>query len=198
MHVSMNLTKSCFHQSHAFAKSIRQGSNFLEMLQPQLLSVAALSVSQFPARCFRTEKLGGYVAENYRAYTFLAPWMLYFLDDYKHENSVGSTEGLPPDGKPLSKWRKNELSLWLSTEQVQFNPKMTANELRGLVRMVRSTNECCDSNERRDQLMEDSNGDFTRVNTNNSIRLVRRLTKTLNEINSCVFTSDIRRKMAKN
>ena len=53
------------------------------MSQQYIKLIDDLKVAAFPVMNFKTESMGGYVAENHRAYMQLAPWIFRWVNEYK-------------------------------------------------------------------------------------------------------------------
>jgi hypothetical protein len=64
-------------------------------------SVHSLRLPFVPCRTLKNEKIGGWVAENYRAFTMISPWLFICLSD---DEFAPSGIVLPPSGKLRSKW----------------------------------------------------------------------------------------------
>jgi hypothetical protein len=74
MHMAMNTQKAVFKLLLQWCANLEHGQTLRTRLKPLVDSVQGLRLPFVPVRMFKNEKFGGYVAENYRALTHLAPW----------------------------------------------------------------------------------------------------------------------------
>ena len=96
MHLGMNVSKHCEHASFNWAKEI-PGFSCAELIggaQQYIKAIDSLKVSTFPVMQFKTDSMGGYVAENHRAYMQLAPWTFRWINQYKDERKQSWIEKL--------------------------------------------------------------------------------------------------------
>jgi len=100
-------------------------------VRPYFQAIKNLRVSSFPALTFKTEKLGGYVAENYRTYMQIAPWAYRIIE--KATLPEFDLEELKDRKKADKTWRKNECHAFLYARNIETKSKMTLNELILLV-----------------------------------------------------------------
>ena len=84
MHLGMNTSKHCEQASFIWAKDI-PGFSCVEMIagaQQYIKSINSLKLADFPVMQFKTDSMGGYVAENHRAYIQIAPWCFRWINEY--------------------------------------------------------------------------------------------------------------------
>ncbi len=82
MHLAMNTQKAVLKLVLQWASDLDRGPALRKLLQPLVESVQVLRLPYLPCRMFKNEKFGGFVAENYRAFVMLSPWLFRcILDD---------------------------------------------------------------------------------------------------------------------
>ena len=129
MHLTMNCSKHIITQQFAWAQRVKDLSQ-AEMIKEAgqyFKAVKNLQVSSFPAIPFKTDKLGGYVAENYRTYMQIAPWAYRFIE--KASLLTCDLEELKRRKKADTKWKKNECHAFLYARNIETKSKMTLKEL---------------------------------------------------------------------
>lgn len=136
MHGSMNSVKHLTRTKFAWAKGASNYSchSMIEEAQAPIKSVGSLHLSEFPALLFKTEKMGGYVAENYRTYLHLSPWMFHHIDE--HESSLNQFSAVASSSSPTENWCRADIRNWLLMRGVNSNQRMTRKELLGLARQT--------------------------------------------------------------
>ena len=134
MHLGMNISKHCEHASFNWAKQIPGFScaELIEGAQQYIKAIDSLKVGTFPVMQFKTDSMGGYVAENHRAYMQLAPWTFRWINQYKDERKESWIEKL--DIKKLNRWTKKDMQGYLSLRDVSFHQSCHKNELTNLVK----------------------------------------------------------------
>ncbi len=130
MHLAMNTQKAVLILVLHWASSLDKGTELKKRLQPMIESVHNLRLPFAPCRTFKNEKFGGWVAENYRAFTMIAPWLFSCLSDDEFAPRVIV---LPPSGKLRSKWTIKENKAWLRVRGIKVSPKTTAEKLKKIV-----------------------------------------------------------------
>ena len=85
---------------------------------------------------FKTDSMGGYVAENHRAYMQLAPWTFRWINQYKDERKQSWIEKL--DINKIYRWTKKDMQGYLSLRDVTFQQNSHKNELTNLVKASRN------------------------------------------------------------
>ena len=138
MHLGMNVSKHCEHASFNWAKEI-PGFSCAELIggaQQYIKAIDSLKVSTFPVMQFKTDSMGGYVAENHRAYMQLAPWTFRWINQYKDERKQSWIEKL--DINKIYCWTKKDMQGYLSLRDVTFQQNNHKNELTNLVKASRN------------------------------------------------------------
>ena len=138
MHLGMNVSKHCEHASFNWAKEI-PGFSCAELIggaQQYIKAIDSLKVSTFPVMQFKTDSMGGYVAENHRAYMQLAPWTFRWINQYKDERKQSWIEKL--DINKIYRWTKKDMQGYLSLRDVTFQQNSHKNELTNLVKASRN------------------------------------------------------------
>lgn len=138
MHLAMNTQKAVFKLMLQWCANLDHGQTLRTRLQPLVDSVQALRLPFLPVRMFKNEKFGGFVAENYRALTHLAPWLFRcFLED----KFAPTILVLPPENKPRTQWTMKENKGWLRSRGIKIPTKIKAAELTELVETYHATPE---------------------------------------------------------
>jgi hypothetical protein len=79
---------------------------------------------------FKNDKFGGSVAENYRAFTMLSPWIFRCLLDKEFKPPLPV---LPPHAKHRNKWTMKENAAWLKVRGIKIAQKSSASERKSQV-----------------------------------------------------------------
>jgi hypothetical protein len=130
MHLAMNTQKAVLKLVLHWASGSDNGSALRKRLLPLVTSVQALRLPYIPCRMFKNDKFGGFVAENYRAFTMLSPWLFRCLlaDEFAPRVIV-----LPSLDKPRSKWTVKENTAWLRVRGIKVPTNTTAAERTAIV-----------------------------------------------------------------
>lgn len=130
MHLQMNYIHHNLSFTFSWAKTISKGAQLIRELSPHLINAKSTNVDGFKVIPIRTDKFGGYVAENYRCLNLLAPWIFKIVE---HENmKEPDVEAVPdPLQKPFHTWRISHLKTWLllrlpSLERMLTKPELVA------------------------------------------------------------------------
>ena len=113
MHNHQNSGKAVWDFITTWTSSIGKTKSLVETAQIPILKVQKLRSEFYKAMTFNTDKLGSYVAENWRTLIAISPWALRFLVDYK-----SAPIELPPDDLVPSKWRKNHNIAYLYSQGI--------------------------------------------------------------------------------
>ena len=134
MHLGMNVSKHCEHASFNWAKQIPGFScaELIEGAQQYLRAIDSLKIASFPVMQFKTDSMGGYVAENHRAYMQLAPWTFRWINQYQDERERNWIQEL--NIKDLQSWTKRDMHGYLSLRGVAFNHRSLKPELMNMVK----------------------------------------------------------------
>ena len=129
MHLGMNASKHCEQASFLWAKDIPRlsSADLILGVQKYIRAIDSLKMADFPVMQFSTDCMGGYVAENHRAYMQLAPWAFRWIHNYKDERSNHWLQSLNID--QVHNWSKKDMLSWLSVRRVPINRKMLKQEL---------------------------------------------------------------------
>ncbi len=130
MNFAMNTQKAVMRLVLHWAADLDNGTTLIKHLQPMIQSVQELRLPFVPCRMFKNAKFGGFVAENYRALTMLAPWLFRCL---LANAFVPKPIVLPPTNKPRSKWTSRENTAWLKVRGIVVPAKMPAVVRRSIV-----------------------------------------------------------------
>ena len=129
MHLSMNASKQCEASCFLWAKNMPKFScsEMISGVQKYIKSIDNLKLSDFPVMQFKSESMGGYVAENHRAYMQIAPWSYRWIHACSDGRGRNWMENLKIS--EINNWSKDELVTWLSVRGVSVSRKMTQKEL---------------------------------------------------------------------
>ena len=129
MHLSMNASKQCEASSFLWAKNMPKFScsKMITGVQKYIKSIYNLKLADFPVMQFKSDSMGGYVAENHRTYMQIAPWSYRWIHAYCDGRKSNWIQSLKVT--EVSTWTKNEAISWLSVRGVSVNRKMTHKEL---------------------------------------------------------------------
>jgi hypothetical protein len=130
MHLALNTQKAVLKLVLHWASSLDKGTELKKRLQPMIESVHNLRLPFVPCRTFKNKKFGGWVAENYRAFPMISPWLFSCLSDDEFAPRVIV---LPLSGKLRSKWTVKENTARLRVHGIKVSPKTTANGFRKIV-----------------------------------------------------------------
>ena len=129
MHLGMNVTKHCCQAAFNWSKDI-PGFSCTELIQGAqqfIKSIDSLKVSDFVVMGFKTEEMGGYVAETYRADLQLAPWTFRWINQYEDSRNQNWIQQL--DVQKLNSWTKLNMLSFLSVRGINIKRQMFKNEL---------------------------------------------------------------------
>ena len=134
MHLGMNVSKHCEHATFNWAKDIPGFScaELIEETQQYLKVIDKLKVAAFPVMQFKTDSMGGYVAENHRAYMQLAPWIFRWINQYKDDRQRNWIQELQLNN--LESWTRKEMYAYLQLRGVSFNRRSLKSELHKMVK----------------------------------------------------------------
>ena len=129
MHLGMNASKHCEQASFLWAKDIPNLScaDMIANVQKYIKAIDHLKLADFPVMQFKTDSMGGYVAENHRAYMQIAPWSFRWIHAYEDKRKDDWLKSL--NINLLDTWSKKEMLSWLSVRGVTINRKMLKKEL---------------------------------------------------------------------
>ena len=179
MHLGMNVTKHCCQAAFNWSKDI-PGFSCTELIQGAqqfIKSIDSLKVSDFAVMGFKTEEMGGYVAETYRAYLQLAPWTFRWINQYEDSRNQNWIQQL--DVQKLNSWTKLNMLSFLSVRGINIKRQMFKNELI-------------------DKVMENKNLPELQTFKAFSGADMREMMLVLNCFVSALFATDITGKQAKN
>jgi hypothetical protein len=129
MHLAMNLQKAVLNLMFVFANNKSMGSHFVKRSHPLLKMVENLSVSSAPARTFKNNKFGGFVAENYRAVTMILPWWSHILLEADFLKQVAVADYSAMEQKPFEKWTVPCIKNWLTVRGYEFTKDLLKQDL---------------------------------------------------------------------
>ena len=129
MHLTMNCSKNIISLKFAWSQRVKDlnQAGMIKEVTPYFQAIKNLRVSSFPAITFKNEKLGGYVAENYRTYMQIAPWAYRFIE--RASLPTLDLKALKARKKADKTWKKNECHAFLFSRNIETKSKMTLNEL---------------------------------------------------------------------
>jgi hypothetical protein len=130
MHLSMGVQKAVAKLCIQWAKRYGQGIALTKRLSSMLKSIQLLRLSFLPVIPFKDDKFGGYVAETYRGFTMLAPWLYRCLEEDTFETPVPHC---PPHDKPQKKWLAKDNKAWLRMRGQDAPDNLPAKEAKALV-----------------------------------------------------------------
>jgi hypothetical protein len=130
IHLFINTQKAVLQIILHWATDLDQGPSLMKNLQPLVESVQNLGLPFIPCRLFKSNKFGGFVAENYQALTMLSPWLFRCLLSKEFTPKVIK---LPPLGKPCAKWTVQENSAWLKERGITLPTNMSTMVRRSIV-----------------------------------------------------------------
>ena len=138
MHLSANCVKAAQGLAMTWSKICPGTScaSLLSKVQEDFKNVQSLRLSSFQALPFKSESFGGYVAENYRAFSVVSPWAYHFLNDVEGTDMNELVERSCISD--VTNWSKNQLQFWLSSRGIDFRLKLGKKELVSLVQDNRS------------------------------------------------------------
>jgi hypothetical protein len=130
MHLAMNTQKAVLKLILHWASGFGRGTALIKRLTPLVSLVQRMRLDYLPVRMFKNNKFGGFVAESFRAFNMLAPWLFRCL----LEPAFDPVVFVAPDiSKPRSRWTRADNFAWLNLRGI-FPPKgMHAFELTALV-----------------------------------------------------------------
>ena len=134
MHLGMNVSKHCENATFQWAKEL-PGFSCSELIQDAQLYIKVidtLKLAEFPVMQFKTESMGGYVAENHRAFMQLAPWVFRWINEYKDNRKKNWIQEL--DERHLNKWTRRQMFAYLTLRGVPFKKTTMMTELKRLVK----------------------------------------------------------------
>ena len=134
MHLGMNVSKHCEQATFSWAKEIPgfSCSDLIKEQQQYIKEIDNLKVSDFPVMQFKTDAMGGYVAENHRAYMQTAPWTLRWINQYKDERKKTWIQDL--NIKDFKKWSRKEKFAYLQMRGIYLNSRSLKSELFEMVK----------------------------------------------------------------
>ena len=81
---------------------------------------------------FKTDAMGGYVAENHCAYMVLAPWIFRWINQYQDVRKKSWIQELKI--KQLVKWTRKDMFAYLQLRGITMASKALKSELIDMVR----------------------------------------------------------------
>jgi hypothetical protein len=81
MHLGMNVTKAIAKFVYRWATSKRIGGSVTKRANQLINTLKALRLSICPIINFKDDKYGGFVAETYRAWLMIAPWLFRVIEE---------------------------------------------------------------------------------------------------------------------
>jgi len=141
MHLGMNVSKHCEHSSFNWAKDI-PGFSCAELIKEQQQYIKAidnLKIATFPVMQFKTDAMGGYVAENHRAYMVLAPWIFRWINQYQDVRKKSWIQELKI--KQLVKWTRKDMFAYLQLRGITMASKALKSELIDMVKSSQNLSE---------------------------------------------------------
>jgi len=118
MHNCMNVGKAVIHWLVSWSSAMRFKNALVKQLNQNLSLVFNLRVEAYKARQLSKDgSPAGYVAETYRAFLLLSPWLLDFLNGDTFQAAVPGQQ--PPTDKQMSKWTKDNLVWYLHDKRVR-------------------------------------------------------------------------------
>ena len=130
MHLAMNTQKAVMKLILHWSADAGLGPTLKKRLQPLITSVQAMRLPFLPCRMFKNDKFGGFVAENYRAFTMLSPWLFRCLLDPEF---APKATVLAPENKPRARWTVKENIAWLKIRGFKPPKNTTAHDLTSIV-----------------------------------------------------------------
>lgn len=128
MHLQMNFLHYNATFMFSWAKSISKGAQLIRDSQPHLMNAKQTNLEGFKVIPIRTEKFGGYVAENWRCLSLLSPWCFQFIENDSMKNSnIGPLPN--PHEKPFASWRIPQLKSWFNIRHIELETLSTKQEL---------------------------------------------------------------------
>ena len=129
IHLSMNVCKQCETASFLWAKDMPKFScvEMISGVQKYIKAVDNLELSDFPVMQFKTNGMGGYVAENHRAYMQIAPWSYRWINAYNDPRKNNWVQQL--NIRDINSWNKKDLQAWLSIRGVKTKRGMSKEHL---------------------------------------------------------------------
>ena len=116
MHNNMNVGKALRDLIHEWGSILQMKSKALAKLAFALKVPQEVRLEDFKARSTNSETFGGWVAEQYKAFNSMSPWLFQFLleDDFQAE-----TPGTAPphNSTPSDNWTKSQLIHFLYTRR---------------------------------------------------------------------------------
>ena len=137
MHLGMNVSKHCEHASFNWAKEI-PGYSCAQLITEQqgyIKVIDNLKVSTFPVMQFKTDAMGGYVAENHRAYMQIAPWIFRWINQYEDNRGKNWIQEL--NIKHLNQWSRKDMFAYLQLRGITLNKRSLKSELLDMVKASR-------------------------------------------------------------
>lgn len=128
MHLQMNFIHYNANFMFSWAKSNLIGAQLIRESIPHLVNAKKTNVSGFKVIPFRTEKFGGYVAENWRCLAVLSPWCFQFIGN---ESMIDPNNGPLPDPEetPFAQWRVGQLQKWFHIRNIVLEQSITKREM---------------------------------------------------------------------
>jgi len=102
MHNCMNTGKAIRDLIVTWASGLGLKKDLLLHMNQGLQAVQDLRMEGFKARSVKNESFGGCVAENYRAFLSISPWVFLFLKRNGFQKLAPGEK--PDDGRPMDKW----------------------------------------------------------------------------------------------
>jgi hypothetical protein len=102
---------------------MEKGKELKNRIKPMIESVQELRLPYIPCGMFKNRTFGGFVAETYRAFTMLSPWIFRCLLDKEFSPPLPV---LPPHAKPRDKWTMKENAAWLKVRGIKVVQKSSA------------------------------------------------------------------------
>ena len=141
MHLQMNFVH--FNASFMFdwAKERGKGAVLIRQARPLFENAQQLHVAGLKIILFKTDKFGGYVAENWRAFANIAPWVFTFLED---QSMMPPPPVAVPDPETVDvgRWMKGQLMAWLHVRRLTVAKELRKPELAIVVRRYLLSSSC--------------------------------------------------------
>jgi hypothetical protein len=135
MHLQMNFQKANSVLIFDWTKTLGKTKVMMDLANPLISDAKSLGVSIMKVINFKTEKFGGFVAENWRAYQQLAPWSFQFLvnGDFDAKDIAWPPN---PEVVKVDNWLVAQLKTWLVIHEIDYDDKSRKPELAELVKRL--------------------------------------------------------------
>ena len=133
MHTLWNVQRSEYkHLLIAYLKKFNKWSTYLVRVNLFINLIADLKNEETKLVKISSDKIGGYVAENYRLLTRYTPWLSNILSepDMKRKTDLPIQN---PHLNPPKNWKKPELVEWLVSKRLPYSKEALKDELLATV-----------------------------------------------------------------